>query len=281
MAPRTTDTRSAARPGRVGRRRWLLAVVAVLGVLILGAFLVLASRLAKKASAKRAAQGVALAQRRSGESPGQVAPAQARPRPAESDLPAVPTPLPPPSRSRVPDDASSSRGSVGEPFPLFPAGRFVIEASDAVRLTPVPGHLFVDTQPHGAQVWVDGEWKGQTPLDFAAGAGTKQLVVVAVGHHLFRESFDAARGSIFRRALAPVTGPVQGNAFLNVFCRTSGRFPIFVDRAETGLLCPSSRVPVSAGKHWVGVYAPKERKLVEVEITVQAGATPVEVNLAP
>jgi hypothetical protein len=144
----------------------------------------------------------------------------------------------------------------------------------------VPYHLFVDSQPHGASVWVDGVWKGKTPIDLLAGAGGKDLVLVAAGYHFFRDSFDAAEGAIIRRALVPVAGPVRGDALLNVVCRTEGKYPVFIDEVETGLLCPARHVPVAAGTHRVGVFVPAERKLIAVEVTAPAGPEPVEVTLA-
>jgi hypothetical protein len=140
--------------------------------------------------------------------------------------------------------------------------------------------LFVDTQPHGAQVWVEGVWKGNTPLDVAIGTGGKRLVLVVAGYHMFRTSFDAREGAMIRIALDPVIVPLRGDAFLNVVCRTPGRYPVFVDEIETGLLCPANRVPVPAGVHQVGVFVPAERKLVAVEISAPVGLKPVEVNLA-
>jgi hypothetical protein len=165
-------------------------------------------------------------------------------------------------------------------MPVFPAGSFVVEESDAPQPQRVPNHLFVDTQPHRAQVWVDGVWKGSTPLDVPVGAGAKRLVLVAAGYHMFRTSVDAREGVMIRLALEPVVGPVHGDAFLNVACRTPGKYPVFIDEVETGLLCPISRVPVPAGVHRVGVFVPAERKLVAVEVSAPAGLKPVEVNLA-
>jgi hypothetical protein len=252
----------------------LVAVVSVLFVAGLG---LLAFRLARTFAAKRAAQGVAIAQRRSGEIPA-VEPQlklTSRRRSPEAWLPAVPTPLPDAGPAA---DAALLRASESDPIPVFPAGRFVVEASDTP--SPVPNHLFVDTQPHGAQVWVDGIWKGNTPLDVLAGAGGKRLVLVAAGHHMFRTSFDAREGAMIRLALEPVVGPVRGDAFLNLACRTPGKYPVFIDDVETGLLCPVSRVPVPAGVHRVGVFVPAERKLVAVEVSAPAGVNPVEVHLA-
>jgi hypothetical protein len=257
--------------------RWRLALGSGLVLLVIATAMI-----AIRSAQRHAKEGVTIAQRRSGEAPniGGVAAKPLRQRPPEAYLPAVPMLLPGPGKAKLPDASPPARTTEDDPIPVFPAGRFVDEEAGIPRLTPVANHLVVDTQPHGAQVWVEGEWKGQTPLDILVGQGNKQLVLVAAGYYMFRESFNAAAGAILRRALVPAMGPVQGDAFLNVVCRTSGRFPIFIDGVETGLLCPASRVPVPAGKHDVGVYIPKEHRLVAVEITVQPGIKPVEVHLA-
>jgi len=61
---------------------------------------------------------------------------------------------------------------------------------------------------------------------------------------------------------------------VRVECMTQGKFPILIDDEETGLLCPSLRVPAPVGKHTVGIYLPATRKVVSVETTVEAGARP-------
>ncbi len=272
---------AAIRKHPSARSGWLVLLVAVVGVVFVAGFGWFAFRLARTFAAKRAAQGVAIAQRRSGETPPLEPQLKltSRRRSPESWLPAVPTPLPDAGTTRA-ADAASPRESESDPIPVFPAGSFVVEESDTPQPQRVPNHLFVDTQPHRAQVWVDGVWKGSTPLDLPVGAGAKRLVLVAAGYHMFRGSFDAREGVMIRLALEPVVAPVHGDASLNVACRTPGKYPVFIDEVETGLLCPVNRVPVPAGVHSVGVFVPAERKLVAVEISASAGLNPVEVNLA-
>ena len=268
--------------GHLVRSGRLVAALALVGFLLVAVVGLLAFRLARTFAAKRAAQGVAIAQRRSGETPA-VEPQLSLPsrrRSPESWMPAVPTPLPDAGMARA-ADAALLRGSESDPIPVLPAGRFVVEESNMPAPDRMPNHLFVDTQPHGAHVWVDGVWKGNTPLDVLTGPGGKRLVLLAAGYHLFRTSFEAREGAIIRVALVSAAGPVRGDAFLNLVCHTAGRYPVFIDEVETGLLCPASRVPVSAGTHRVGVFVPAERRLVAVEITIPAGPKPVEVNLAP
>jgi len=272
---------AAVRDGRSARSGWLVALVALVGLLLVTVFGLLAFRLARTVAARRAAQGVAIAQHRSGETPA-VEPQlklPSRRRSPESWMPAVPTPLPDAGTKRAANIAPL-RAPEGDSIPMSPAGRFVVEDSDAPPPKRVPNHLFVDTQPHGANVWVDGVWRGNTPVDVLAGPGNKGLVLVAAGHHMFRTSVDAREGAIIRVALERAADPVRGDAFLNVVCHTTGRYPVFIDEVETGLLCPARLVPVSAGPHRVGVFVPSERKLMAVEITAPAGPKPVEVSLA-
>ncbi len=255
--------------------------MALVGLLLVAVLSLLAFRLARIFAAKRAAQGVAIAHRRSGETPAVEPPLKltSRRRSAESYLPAAPTPLPDAGTAKA-ADAASLQAPEGDPIPVFPAARFVLDESNAAPARRVPNHLFVDTQPHGASVWVDGVWRGKTPLDVLVGSGGKGLALVAAGYHIFRDTFDAREGAILRHALVPAVGPVRGDAFLNVSCRTQGKYPVFIDGVETGLLCPASRVPVSAGTHRVGVLVPAERGLVATEIAAPTGPKPVEVILA-
>jgi len=280
--PRGGVASAAAGRSRSARSRWLVGLVALVGLLVVTVFSLLAFRLARTFAARRAAAGVAIAQRRAGEMPTlEPQPkAPARHRSPESWLPAIPTPLPD-AGARPGADAAAPRAPENDDIPVFPAGRFVVEESDTPQPQRVPNHLFVDTQPHGAQVWVEGAWKGNTPLDLLVGAGAKRLVLVAAGFHMLRTTVDASEGVLIRLALEPVAGMVRGDAFLNVVCRTSGRYPLFIDEVETGLLCPAHLVPVAAGTHRVGAFVPAERKLAAVEVTAAAGPKPLDVHLTP
>jgi hypothetical protein len=64
----------------------------------------------------------------------------------------------------------------------------------------------VDAQPQ-AQVWIDGEAKGKTPLDLLVGPGSKALRLEAPGFQPIRETFEAGGGAVIRRALLPLNAP--------------------------------------------------------------------------
>jgi hypothetical protein len=147
-------------------------------------------------------------------------------------------------------------------------------------LARVAGHLIVETVPPGAVVWVDGVIKGKSFADIMVGEGGHRIVLIAPGHRMFRDVVDTSHGTILRRTLVPVDPPTRGNGFLDVDCRTVGKFPILLDEEETGLLCPAKLVPAKPGKHVVGIFVPQERRTVAVETTVEAGAKPSSVKFS-
>jgi len=159
------------------------------------------------------------------------------------------------------------------------APRFVDEEESGPRIAPLPGHLYVDTLPRGAGLWVDGDWKGKTPLDAMIGHGIRRVMVFLPGYYMLRETVNGNEGSYFRRALRPIPPPPPTNAFLNVVCETPGKLPILVDGRETGFLCPTKNLPIQAGKHAVGVYVQEAVQVHSVEVNAAPGPTPTLVRL--
>lgn len=185
---RASSAKSAARKATPRRGLRLVVGLAGLGALLLLGWGALVLRRAHSRQAQAPADGVLLAQRRAGELPmGGSAPV-APPRSPRSSLPASPTPLPMPG-------AQPARA---------PRPRYVI--GDSAPARPAPGHLFVDAQPQ-AQVLIDGEAKGKTPLDLLVGSGRKTLRLEAPGFQPIRETFEAGGGAVIRRALVPLTAP--------------------------------------------------------------------------
>ena len=147
-------------------------------------------------------------------------------------------------------------------------------------LSRVAGHLIVETVPPGATVWVDGVSKGKSFADIVVGEGGHRIVLIAPGHRMFRDVVDTSRGTIVRRTLVPVDPPTRGTGFIDIDCRTVGKFPILLDEEETGLLCPAKLVPTKPGKHTVGIFVPRERRTILVETTVEMGAKPSVVKFS-
>jgi hypothetical protein len=182
------------------------------------------------------------------------------------------------SVGKTPSEARNPRGELGlakggeEP----PAEETTLGESVLAR---VAGHLIVETVPPGATVWVDGAIKGKTFADIVVGEGGHRIVLIAPGHRMFRDVVDTSRGAIVRRTLVPIEPPTRGNGFIDVECLTSGEFPVLIDEEETGLLCPT-KMPISPGKHLVGVFVPAERRTVLVETTVASGPKPAVVKFS-
>jgi serine/threonine protein kinase len=147
-------------------------------------------------------------------------------------------------------------------------------------LAQVAGHLIVETVPPGAAVWVDGVFSGKTFADLVVGDGGHRVAIIAAGHRMFRDVIDTTQGAIVRRTLAEIAPPTRGNGFVEVTCRTQGKFPVLLDEEETGLLCPAKLLPTSSGKHLVGIFVPPERRTVSVETTVEPGAQPTSVSFS-
>jgi len=144
--------------------------------------------------------------------------------------------------------------------------------------TRVPGHLFLDTSPSQAAVWVDGTLRGQTPVDLVVGAGVHRVVIIKAGYRMLQATFDTTRGDFARRGLQRAGYPGFGDGALELWCEHGDLYPVILDDEETGLLCPVSRLPVASGNHHVGLYVPAKRAVVAVEVVVPAGR-PVRVTL--
>jgi serine/threonine protein kinase len=184
---------------------------------------------------------------------------------------------------RASAESRPSAANTGED-PVQPGGgeepKAQASAMGEAELARVAGHLIVETVPPGATIWVDGAIKGKSFADIVVGEGGHRIVLIAPGHRMFRDVVDTSRGTILRRSLVPVDPPTRGNGFMDIDCRTVGKFPVLLDDEETGLLCPAKLVPTKPGKHMVGIFVPHERRTILVETTVEAGAKPAVVKFS-
>ncbi|HTY28118.1 MAG TPA: PEGA domain-containing protein, partial [Mycobacterium sp.] len=153
------------------------------------------------------------------------------------------------------------------------------QPKDEVTPTRIPNHLFLDTSPSQADVWVDGTLRGKTPVDLVAGPGSHRVVVIRAGYLMIQAVFDTTLGAYARRGLQRASPPHFGDAFLDVQCGIPNRYPVLLDDEETGLICPVSMLPVTSGKHTVGIFVPARRASASVEVTVPSGRQPKRVLL--
>lgn len=171
-----------------------------------------------------------------------------------------------------PDVAADAEGDADA------VGAHSVVAAPNRKLPRIPERLDINTEPEGADVWVDGVLMGKTPADLLVGPGGHRVVVIAAGYRMFREVYNTTEGEYVRRSLEPIVAASRGSAFVNVTCHTPNRFPVLVDDEETGQLCPARMIPVAPGKHQVAIFVPVRRGTVAEEISLPQGPKPYVVT---
>lgn len=142
---------------------------------------------------------------------------------------------------------------------------------------PAPATLTVTTRPEGAQVFVDGEHRGATPMTLPISPGAHTLLVRRGAHERVL-SVTAVSGSDIVRDLdmpvapaAPTTGALSvvtdpPGARVSIDGRPAGHSPVTVDA-------------LTAGEHRIAVAA--ETGSAERSVTVRAGQTAAVVFSLP
>jgi serine/threonine protein kinase len=198
-----------------------------------------------------------------------------RPRPSPSvaptEVPAKPRANEPPITPAVP---ALPRANPEIPGP----GHGYVPDPERVPVR-LPGHLFIDTSPSQAAVWIDGSLRGKTPVDLEVGPGVHRMIAVKPGYRMWLAVYDTTQGEFARREFQAASPPIAGDAFLDVRCPVPDRYPIILDDEETGLLCPVERLPVVSGKHTVGIFVPARRANVTSSVVALRGRQPLRVDL--
>jgi len=132
------------------------------------------------------------------------------------------------------------------------------------------GELSIITTPRGATIWIDGIEKGKTPLTAQTTPGTHRIVIVKPGFKMLREVTDTNEGLTIKRTLPPANINFGGNVVLKVECKTSGKYPVFIDGKDTGLLCPIESLKVPDGNRLIGLYVIPDNKIWSFEREVSA-----------
>jgi hypothetical protein len=160
--------------------------------------------------------------------------------------------------------------------PTAEAPKPVVEAPKPMPATPIEappaagnGAIDLRSTPAGAQVWIDGTQRGQTPVHLELPAGAHTLLLLSEGARMHREALKVVPGATqldVQLPAATLPAEVKGNAGLKVRCKTLGELRILVDGADTGRACPNEqRISVAPGPHKIGLYSPSADKTYEVE----------------
>jgi eukaryotic-like serine/threonine-protein kinase len=141
---------------------------------------------------------------------------------------------------------------------------------NAAKAKGAASELKISTTPPGAMVWLDGIEQGRSPISIMIAASGHRLVLTAPGYRMHREVVDVSASRSIERELRAINRQFEGPVALNVYCRTNGKYPVFIDGKESGLLCPVEGLKISPGTHMVGVFVIPQNKIWSFERDVAA-----------
>jgi len=139
-------------------------------------------------------------------------------------------------------------------------------------VAPARGQLDIQTTPKGARVWIDGVERGRTPLKLQTAPGSHRIVMTKPGFKMLREVADTSEGLSLKRSLPPANINFGGRVRLRVDCKTEGKFPVFIDGKDTGLLCPLEDILIPEGNRLIGLYVIPQNKIWSFERDVLPGS---------
>ncbi len=149
----------------------------------------------------------------------------------------------------------------------------------AVAQTGDANALFIDSNPHGARVFIDGKDVGETPIKLAAQPAKHNVALVLAAHDLYVASIDGH--GTFTVPLKEVA-PWKGSAGIKVLkCTGKDRYYVYVDSKPTGMTCPTERINTIMGPHLVEVYDAQTDTKKKWEITVPDERLSVRVRVEP
>ncbi len=143
------------------------------------------------------------------------------------------------------------------------------------RLVPEvqTGTLSVRSSPSGAKVYLNGAYRGRTPLDLELRPGSYDLKLTYPGYAPWSKRVYVRPG----QTTYVSTTLVGGKAYLEIVTNVTAR--IFIDGYELGVSDPRFRAQVDPGKRWLVVLAPGykpyvkkleldpgERRVIEVDL---------------
>lgn len=182
-------------------------------------------------------------------------------RPTAKSLPAdaavaVATSFSPKSRMEVPvPDVSPPPPSVPQPDAAARPQRLPDAGPPPVLARPlVREDVFrFESDPSGAEVYLDGARKGKTPLELQPTGDRHRVALILPGRKLHKGDIEG------KGILSVVLGPVtifKGLAGIKVKCKTKDRFYVILNGQDTGFVCPTVRIAVPLGEHTIETYDP-------------------------
>jgi serine/threonine protein kinase len=180
--------------------------------------------------------------------------------PSVAPSPAAPSPRPPDDAPPLrPPDAAPPRPP-DKPAPSV--GR-----EDILRF---------ESDPPGADVYLDGALKGRTPLDLPPTGDRHRVALILPGHALHKGDIEGK--GVISVVLAKATS-TDGPAGIKVKCKSKDRFYVILNGKDTGQLCPTERIAVPLGDYVLEIYDPVTDSTTTHQVPVKDTHNSVRVKL--
>jgi serine/threonine protein kinase len=188
-------------------------------------------------------------------------PAATKPEPTP---PTVVAPEEPTAKAVAPENEkpeTPTPAARAQPKPALAQPQAAPSAEDTVEIV---------TTPPGADVYVDGQPRGQSPVRVPPG---KHSLIVAGEHSkLLKRDMTFVPNHHLELTLEPAefSDELSGREGLKVRCHTHGQLRILVDGEDSGLSCPNDeRISIKPGTHKIGLFDPRTGETHELERTVE------------
>lgn len=143
-------------------------------------------------------------------------------------------------------------------------------AGAAAKAKVPPGELRLSSEP-AADVYIDGESRGHTPVTLPLPPGPHKLLLIAEEYGLLRREVTGGTELSLRLERAKLPEDVAGRQVVKIKCKTKGELRILVDGNDTGLSCPTETLAVAPGRHTFGFLRPATEELQEKQQKVKGG----------
>lgn len=152
------------------------------------------------------------------------------------------------------------------------AGRADARGVELASSPPViaPGELRLTSEP-AADVYLDKQPRGRTPLTLQLPPGPHKLLLIAQEYKLLRREVTAGSELSLKLERAKLPDDVAGPQVVKIKCKTKDELRILVDGNDTGLACPTEALTLSPGRHTFSFLQPATEELQDKQQKVKSG----------
>jgi hypothetical protein len=172
--------------------------------------------------------------------------------------------------------------------PARPVAGLIVDAGTAptdghgaeIAGTPkvAPGELRLASEP-AADVFIDGQPRGRTPVVLPLPPGPHKLLLVAEEYQLLRKEVTAGTALSLKLERAKLPDDVAGEQVVKIKCKSKGELRILVEGNDTGLSCPTENLLLAPGKFRFGFLRPATEELQEKQQKVKKGKSPTKMKV--